>query len=175
MIKATVRERVRQRANLACEFCGISETDAGGELTVDHFQPKGKGGDDSLDNLLYCCPRCNQYKLDYWPTLPENPSLWNPRSEPASQHFLAFDDGTLFPLTATGAFTLRRLRLNRQPLVTHRLRKRREVEESRLLTRYRDLVRVLEQLLVQQSALLEEQQHLLREQRDLLRLLLDKQ
>jgi hypothetical protein len=30
-IKATAREQVRQRANFACEFCGISETDAGGQ------------------------------------------------------------------------------------------------------------------------------------------------
>ena len=107
-IKAAVREQVRQRANFACEFCGISETDTGGQLTIDHFQPKKKGGGDSLDNLLYCCIRCNQYKLDYWPAHPDDPSLWNPRREPPSQHFLELDDGTLYPLTETGAFTLRR-------------------------------------------------------------------
>jgi hypothetical protein len=164
-IKATVREQVRQRADFACEFCGISETDAGGQLTIDHFQPKKRGGDDSLDNLLYCCIRCNQYKLDYWPAHPDDPSLWNPCREPASEHFLELDDGTLYPLTATGAFTLRRLRLNRPPLVAHRQRKR-------LLTRYRDLVQMLEQLLTQQSILMEEQQRLLKEQRQLLQLLL---
>jgi hypothetical protein len=91
--------------------------------------------------------------------------LWNPCREPASQHFLELDDGTFYPLTATGAFTLRRLRLNRLPLVAHRQRKR-------LLTRYRDLVKVLEQLLTQQSILMEEQQRLLKEQRQLLQLLL---
>jgi hypothetical protein len=164
-IKATVREQVRQRAHFACEFCGISEIDTGGQLTIDHFQPKKEGGDDSLDNLLYCCVRCNQYKLDYWPTCPDDASLWNPHCEPASEHFLELDDGTLYPLTAIGAFTLRRLRLNRPPLVDHRLRKR-------LLTRYRDLVKVLEQLLTQQSVLIEEQQELLKEQRQLLQLLL---
>jgi len=171
-IKAATREQVRQRANFACEFCGITETDAGGRLTIDHFQPKGKGGDDGLENLLYCCARCNQYKLDYWPVRPDDPLLWNPRREPASQHFLELDDGTLAALTTTGAFTLRRLRLNRPALVAHRLRKRREAEETRLLTHYRDLVRVIEQLLAQQSVLMEEQQRLLAEQRELLRLLL---
>jgi len=171
----TVREQVRQRANFACEFCGISETDTGGQLTIDHFQPKKKGGDDSLDNLLYCCVRCNQYKLDYWPTYPDDPSLWNPRREPASQHFLELDDGTLYPLTATGAFTLRRLRLNRPPLVAHRLRKRQQAEATHMLIRYGDLVRVIEQLLIQQSALVEEQRRLLEEQRRLLHLLLGSQ
>ena len=108
-----IREEVRRRANYACEFCGVREKDCGGELTIDHFQPKSKNGSDTLENLLYCCIRCNQYKQDYWPANPREPSLWNPRQEPASQHFLQLDDGTLYPLTPTGSFTLKRLRLNR--------------------------------------------------------------
>ncbi|MGH7597087.1 MAG: HNH endonuclease [bacterium] len=169
---ASIREQVRQRANFACEFCGISETDAGGQLTIDHYQPKGKGGDDGLDNLIYCCARCNQYKLDYWPNRPNDPPLWNPRQEIASQHFLELADGIFHPLTTTGAFTLQRLRLNRPPLVTHRLRKHQEAERARLLTQYRDLARLAEQLLTQQTKLMEEQQRLLKEQRRLLQLLL---
>lgn len=168
----TVREQVRRRANYACEFCGISETDAGGKLTIDHFRPRSKGGEDHQDNVLYSCARCNQYKLDYWPVSLDDPILWNPRQEPASRHFLELDDGTLHPLTATGAFTLRRLRLNRPPLIAHRLRKRQERETTRLLTRYRDLTSLLEQLLSQQADLMEEQQRLLQEQHDLLGLLL---
>jgi len=171
-ITAEIREQVRRRANFACEFCGVTETDAGGELTVDHFQPKTKGGDDRLDNLVYCCTRCNQYKLDYWPTHPDDPVLWNPRREAAAKHFLELDDGTLHPLTAVGAFTLKRLRLNRPPLVAYRMRKRQQAEEIRLLTRYRELVQLLEQLNTQLSALMEEQRQLLEEQRELLRLLL---
>ena len=169
-----IREQVRRGANFACEFCGVTETDAGSELTVDHFQPRTRGGDDSLDNLLYCCPRCNQYKLDYWPTHPAGLILWNPRREPESQHFLELDDGTLHPLTAVGIFTLKRLRLNRPPLVACRLRKRQQSEEIRLMTRYRELVRLLEQLNTQLSALMEEQRQLLEEQRELLRLLLSR-
>mgnify|MGYP006306057101 CR=1 FL=1 len=169
MITVSLRERVRQRASFACEFCGISETNAGGRLTVDHFQPRSKGGDDSFDNLLYCCARCNQYKLDYWPLKPDAPHLWNPREEPFTQHFLELEDGTLQPITATGAFTLKRLRLNRPPLVAHRLHNK----ELRLLERYRDLVQLLESLLSQQAVLLEEQQRLLREQKRLLQILAD--
>jgi len=171
-IKAAIRKQVRERAGFACEFCGISETDTGGQLTIDHFQPKAKGGDDSLDNLLYCCARCNQYKLDYWPSRPDDPPLWNPRREPSSQHFLELDDGTLHPLTPTGAFVVRRLRLNRPALVAHRVYKRLEAEETRLLTRYRDLVQLTERLLAEQSLLMEEQRALLEEQRELLGLLL---
>lgn len=166
-ITAIVREQVRQRANYACEFCGISETDTGGHLTVDHFQPQSKGGTDAVENLVYCCPRCNQYKLDYWPNGPTAPQLWNPRREPFTQHFLEREDGTLQPLTSTGVFTLRRLRLNRPPLVAHR----RRAQELQQLARYRDLAQLLERLLHQQVVLLEEQQNLLREQARLLQIL----
>ncbi len=76
-----IREEVCRRADFMCEFCGISETDSGGELTIDHFRPKSKGGDDGPGNLIYCCIRCNQYKLDYWPDNDGDMMLWNPRSE----------------------------------------------------------------------------------------------
>lgn len=172
-IPIAVCEQVRRRANFACEFCGVSEADVGGQLTIDHFQPQSKGGTDDLDNLLYCCARCNQYKFDYWPADPDDPQLWNPRREPAEQHFLDLEDGTLHALTTTGAFTLQRLRLNRPPLVAHRLRKRRMTEATRQLTRYRDLALILKQLLAQQAMLMEEQRALLEEQRLLLQRLFD--
>ncbi len=167
-----VREQVRRYANFACEFCGVTETDTGGELTIDHYQPKSKGGADSFDNLLYCCARCNQYKMDYWPVHPDNVSLWNPRQERSSQHFLELDDGTLHPLTAIGVFTLQRLRLNRPPLVAYRLRKHQRERELHLLARYRELVELLGHLQKQTATLLMEQQELLEEQRSLLQLLL---
>ena len=173
-VAASVREQVRQRANLACEFCGVTETDTGGRLTIDHFQPKTKGGDDHLGNLLYCCIRCNQYKQDYWVAGSDDPQLWNPRLEPASQHFIKLDDGRLHPLTAAGEFTLKRLRLNRPPLVAYRLNKQQWAEEIHLLGRYRDLTRLLEQLHTQIADLVDEQRELLSEQQKLLRLLLDR-
>jgi hypothetical protein len=161
-------EDVRRRASFACEFCGVSEADAGGLLTVDHFQPKAKGGSDDPDNLIYCCARCNSYKLDYWPKRPEDPVLWNPRGESATQHFLELDDGRLYALTATGAFTVLRLRLNRPPLIAHRTRKREAAEEARSLILYRNLLGLIVQLLSQQAALMEEQRWLLKEQQELL-------
>ena len=58
-ISPEVRLYVRQRAHFAYEYCGVSETDTGGELTLDHFHPHAKGGKDDIDNLLYCCALCN--------------------------------------------------------------------------------------------------------------------
>ena len=167
-----LRNKVRRRSGFRCEFCGISETDSGGELTIDHFRPKSKGGDDSSENLIYSCIRCNQYKLDYWPETSEEPMLFNPRIEKFRDHFLKLDDGTLYPLTPTGTFTLKRLRLNRPPLVANRLRKIRKIEDDRLLKKYESLAHLLDQMLSQQTELMEEQQKLLREQYELLDLLL---
>ena len=172
-IDADLRNRVRERAGFACEFCEVTETDTGGELTIDHFHPQAKGGTDDLKNLLYCCPRCNQYKLDYWPAQTGDVPLWNPRGSPRTAHFLQLDDGTLHPLTQTGAFTIKRLRLNRPPLVAYRVRRQDQEQTRRALVRYRELLELQERLQTQVATLLEEQRSLMDEQQALLRLLLN--
>ncbi len=172
-VDPAARDAARRRAGFACEFCGVSETDAGGELTIDHFQPRSRGGRDDLDNLLYCCSRCNQYKQSYWPEQASDPMLWNPRRDSRAEHFLELEDGTLYPLSPTAAFTIRRIRLNRPALVTHRLAKRRQTEALAMLRQYHSLADLLERLLTEQAGLLDEQQRLLEAQRGLLRLLLN--
>jgi hypothetical protein len=171
-IAEVLREQVRKRADYACEFCGITETDAGGELTIDHYQPRVRGGGDNPDNLLYCCSRCNEYKHDYWATRSDDLSLWNPRLEPMSTHFVELNDGVLHPLTATGAFTLKQLRLNRPSLVAHRLHKRKQTEATLLLVQNEETIRFQRTVNRQLTTLMEEQQRLLEEQREFIRLLL---
>jgi|GEM_PF-1400014 len=46
--------------------------------------------------------------------------------------------------------------MNRPPLVAYRLRERQHTEEILLLTRYREMVQLLEQLNTQLSAIMEE-------------------
>ena len=116
-VDLVLRDQVRHRAAYACEYCGTSETEAGAELTIDHFHPASKGGADSFDNLVYCCSRCNAYKLDYWPASAADPAIWNPRAEPGTRHWIETDDAVLRPLTETGDWTIRRLRLNRPALI----------------------------------------------------------
>jgi hypothetical protein len=168
-------QQVRQRASGACEYCGVTETDSGGALTVDHFQPQARGGTDDLSNLLYCCWRCNLYKADYWPAKPGDAVLWNPRGQPVAANCLLLADATLHALTPTGRFTIERLRLNRPPLVEYRHRKQLQTGELRLLEQYREVVTALEHLQRQHSLLLEEQRALLEEQRGLLKLLVSRQ
>lgn len=170
-ISEKTRQIVRERAQFACEFCGVTEDDAGGMLTIDHFQPKTKGGDDSIENLLYCCMRCNLYKSNYWPESNDEIHLWNPRREPASKHFLLLDDGTLHALTPTGKITLQRLRLNRTPLISYRLQKQQRDESIRLQIRYHENLILSKQLKSQIIELIREQKKLLEEQQKLLKLL----
>jgi hypothetical protein len=172
-LPASITEQVRRRADHAYEYCGVTEVDSAGELSVDHFRPRNHGGADDLANLLYCCFRCNFYKADYWPEEPGDPMLWNPRQEPMTAHLLLLADGTLHPITPTGVFTLGRLRLNRPQLVTNRLRRREESDEQRLSAFLREQLALTSELYRQQAELLEDHRALLAEQRFLLRLLLD--
>jgi len=169
-----IREAVRARAQFACEYCGVHETDSGGLLTIDHFRPVGKGGDDSLKNLIYCCIRCNQYKGDYWPDLPSAPTLWNPRRDNAVAHVIEMEDGRLEALTETGAFSISLLHLNRPALVAYRQKKRRALEDAQWRERYCQLAAVLEQLVDQHAKLIKEQRALLAEQRTLLQRLFER-
>jgi len=168
-ISQETREAVRLRAQFACEYCGVTETDTGSELTIDHFQPQSRGGADSEDNLVYCCHRCNEFKANYWPTLLEDISLWNPRIERYSDHFTILSNGTLIPTTQVATFTLLRLRLNRLPLVANHLRRHHIAEEDRLLERLNNITNILKNLTSQHAALLREQQELLQAQYRLLR------
>ena len=169
------RKMVRQRAGFACEYCGVTETDTAGELTIDHIQPQSKGGNDEIDNLLLCCHRCNSYKADYWPQEPEAPRLWNPRHERADTHFVELVDGRLFAITAMGTFTLQRLRLNRPALLANRRQRRERSEEELLLIRLRDILNLLGQLQSQHETLLIQHHALLQEQQSLVQLLLSSQ
>jgi hypothetical protein len=171
-LSATLREQVRQRAGCVCEFCGVAETDVGGLLTIDHFQPRSKGGTDALENLIYACINCNQHKQDYWPRDETMPCLWNPREGDASAHFVEAENGRLVALSVTGDFTLRRLRLNREQLVIYRLRRREQLESARMLERTQESMAVLVELNRQLANLNAEQQALLQAQRNVIKILL---
>src|SRR5262249_43951368 len=123
------RQALRERYGFRCGYCGVRETEAGAELTVDHFQPRSQGGTDEADNLVYCCHACNEFKADHW--RPDSPRrLLHPQRDELSVHLSPADDGTWVGLTETGVFHIRRLRLNRPALVAQR-RERRLLEMDR--------------------------------------------
>jgi hypothetical protein len=119
---------VRARWGACCGYCGVSEDDIGGDLTVDHFVPVAAGGDDSDDNLVYACFRCNLFKGDFHPTPGDRANgqiVLHPLRDDISKHVrLEETTGRAQPLTETGRFHIAILHLNRAGLVAFRLRRR---------------------------------------------------
>lgn len=119
---------VRERYGRCCGYCGVDEEATGGELTIDHFRPTVAGGDDSDENLVYCCFRCNLYKGDFEPSEADRTAgrrVLHPLLDAAINHLrLNERTGRLEALTRTGQFHITLLHLNRPALVDHRVRKR---------------------------------------------------
>ena len=57
------RKNILRRDNYKCAYCGRSDL----MLTVDHIIPKAKGGNDSWENLITACTKCNNIKGDRTP------------------------------------------------------------------------------------------------------------
>lgn len=170
-ISQSLRQKVRQRANFLCEYCQVSETDSGGELTVDHYQPQSGNGSDEEINLVYCCFRCNSYKGDYWHIPTNQTRVFNPRTDSRDEHFWLSESGKLFALSEIGETTIELLRLNRKPLVTKRARDFQKLEERQILEQTQKAVEMLIHLTQQQHELLEKQQFILKEQKRLIEIL----
>jgi hypothetical protein len=133
-------EQVRERYDHRCGYCTVSEIDAGGELTVDHYHPLSAGGGESDDNLVYACSRCNLFKGDFWPGDQDHERghrVLHPLRDEVSVH-LALNEqtGRMEALTETGRFHIALLQLNRPQLVALRVRRRlstlREVNQQLL-------------------------------------------
>ena len=51
------RKNILRRDGFTCQYCGSRE-----KLTVDHVQPKSRGGRDTWKNLVAACTSCNNRK-----------------------------------------------------------------------------------------------------------------
>lgn len=60
-----MKEAVYLKFDLTCQYC--QEQHKVEDLVVDHFVPLNRGGDNSDENLVCSCKRCNQYKSDILP------------------------------------------------------------------------------------------------------------
>ncbi|MCI0713634.1 MAG: HNH endonuclease [Chloroflexi bacterium] len=115
---ATVR-RVHERAAYLCEYCQTGQRVTGQAMHVEHINP---GDDNDLDNLCLSCPSCNLSKAQATsapdPETGDIVSLFNPRRQVWSEHFVWVQDGTLIQgLTPVGRATVVRLRMNRIRIV----------------------------------------------------------
>jgi len=51
------RHRLFRRDEYQCVYCGSQK-----ELTIDHVQPRSRGGRNTWTNLVTCCSKCNHKK-----------------------------------------------------------------------------------------------------------------
>ncbi len=150
MTESELRQTVRRAYNFACGYCGVREEDVGSELELDHFKPRSLDGGDELENLVYCCTTCNRIKGDFWADSTAEKRLLHPQQDDLTLHLRQESDGLLTGLTETGKFHLKRLRLNRPPLVALRrarmenARLREELEQSQ--TTQKELTEHLQRL-----------------------------
>ena len=55
------RENVFKRDNYECVYCGCNNHKT---LTLDHVHPKSKGGQNTFENVVTACKKCNGEKAD---------------------------------------------------------------------------------------------------------------
>lgn len=58
------RRNVFKRDEHTCQYCG----DHSNDLTLDHVQPRSRGGATCWENVVACCKRCNARKRDRTPS-----------------------------------------------------------------------------------------------------------
>ncbi len=62
------RKNILLRDSYQCQYCGKTDL----PLTIDHMLPRSRGGDNSWENLITACPRCNSKKRK-----PNPPRSWH--------------------------------------------------------------------------------------------------
>lgn len=125
-MEKTLAQAVRTRADHRCEYCHIPQTASRLAFPIDHIIARQHGGATDLDNLAFCCGRCNRQKGPNIAGIDSDTGqltrLFNPRKDTWSDHFR--HDGAMFiGLTAIGRATIRTLAMNhpKQLAVRHAL------------------------------------------------------
>ncbi len=111
-----VRQTVRSRASLHCEYCGLHEDDSPVvSHQIEHIIPRKHGGTDDPENLALACIACNLYKGSNLSGIDGQTGLvtplFHPRRDRWQDHF-QFEGPQITGLTATGRATIAVLRLN---------------------------------------------------------------
>lgn len=114
-VSASLREQVRQRARLRCEYCHKPEGMTAHAHHIEHILALKHGGLTILDNLAWACFQCNVAKgsdiTAYDGITGQLVPVFNPRAQAWDTHFHV-DGGRILGITAVGRATARLLRLN---------------------------------------------------------------
>ena len=139
------RSLLRRDFRYRCAYCLMHEYFLGGEAgcCIDHHRPAhGPYARPDLvadySNLYWCCRECNENKGDTWPA-PDHYRAGLRFLDPCQPeddhdlHWQTLPNGVLEPLTPTGRYTIRRLKLWRPFLQHHRAKTFLLQEEARTL------------------------------------------
>ena len=114
------REFVRQRANDACEYCGLPQQASVLPHQIDHIIGRQHRGTDDVENLCLCCIRCNLKKgpniTSIDPMTHLVSALYHPRRHAWSEHF-AVMEAMIIGLTAEGRTTVELMEMNNEERV----------------------------------------------------------
>ena len=120
-----IRRLVRERADNRCEYCQHSADFSCASFGCEHVVPRAKGGGDSIEELAWACPACNNHKYSKTqavdPVSRRTVPLFNPRRQRWTWHFRRSDDCLMIDgRTRIGRATVAALHLNRIELVNLR-------------------------------------------------------
>lgn len=63
-IRVSTRFAIYHRDSFRCAYCGLSATESGAGLSLDHLVANEGGGSNRPDNLVTACISCNSAKSD---------------------------------------------------------------------------------------------------------------
>jgi len=77
------RRNILHRDGHTCQYCGYT----GEDLTLDHVLPRSRGGEDTWENVVTACVRCNVKKGNRTPKEANMQLRKNPRRPHSSLYF----------------------------------------------------------------------------------------
>ncbi|MDX2245129.1 MAG: HNH endonuclease signature motif containing protein [Bacteroidia bacterium] len=114
-ISRLIRKLVIERAGNRCEYCRIPQAITNYDFHIEHIIGIQHGGDNSLENLAWCCAFCNWKKGPNIGTILDSHSpiipLFNPRTQKWFDHFET-RKGHIIPKTDIGQATAKLLEFN---------------------------------------------------------------
>lgn len=125
-IPQAIRDYVANRAEHCCEYCWSQQKYCPDPLSIDHIEPRSRGGSDDDSNLALSCAGCNGLKhaavRGFDPVTDREVPLYHPRRDRWSDHFAWSNDYQVIQgVSATGRATIHRLQLNRSSVINLRL------------------------------------------------------
>ncbi|HMV50878.1 MAG TPA: HNH endonuclease [Blastocatellia bacterium] len=124
-LSAELKHLLFERARGCCEYCLSQVNFSPDPFSVEHINPRSRGGTEELENLAFSCLGCNFIKstavdaID--PVTNVRVPLFHPRLDRWNEHFAWNEDFTLVQgLTPTGRASIVRLDLNREGLINLR-------------------------------------------------------